>query len=389
MHIAVLGIKTLPASAGADRVVEKLLENFGPEHSYTVYLRADARVTLSCTERVRYVYVPALGGKHLAPFSYFALCTLHYLSKGRYDLAHVHNSDFGIFCALLRLKRGVPVMGTFHGDPYLRRKWGRLARMFLRLSERFFTQFSNGLSSVSRLKTSAVGLVGGRRVRYLPNGVDAYWNAPIPSTFDPSTLGVERGRYTLFACGRLDSTKGLHRLIEAYRRVDRTEKLLAIGDFTHDVAYSERVRALAAEDDRVVLLERLLDREQLMQVVRGCRVFVFPSEIEAMSMMLLEAISCKRPVVCSDIPENLTVVGEDYPLAYGTYDTADLAKRLESALSEPDQSGAERLFDACMRRFSWPRIAADYEAAFAELRPDRVSPARAVADPSTAEAKAA
>ena len=36
LNIAVLGIKTMPAVAGADRVVEQLLEHFSPKNDYWV-----------------------------------------------------------------------------------------------------------------------------------------------------------------------------------------------------------------------------------------------------------------------------------------------------------------------------------------------------------------
>src|SRR5438105_4161482 len=98
MRVAVLGIKRLPAFAGADRVVEHLLDSSSSRHTYTIYLLRDGGRTLCCTTTRRYVYIRALKGKHLQAPTYFLLCCLHYLVKGDYDLAHVHNSDFGVLC---------------------------------------------------------------------------------------------------------------------------------------------------------------------------------------------------------------------------------------------------------------------------------------------------
>ena len=48
MKVAVLGIKTLPAYAGADRVAERVLENLPGEHDVTIYLLRGAQTKLTC-----------------------------------------------------------------------------------------------------------------------------------------------------------------------------------------------------------------------------------------------------------------------------------------------------------------------------------------------------
>lgn len=370
MDIAVLGIKNLPALAGADRVVEKLLENYSDANDYWVYIRKDTPRGATCHDNLHFVHVPALKGKHLGSFSFFLMCCVHYLFKGRYDLAHVHNSDFGMFVPLLRLKPGVRVLGTFHGDPYTRAKWGGLARAYLKFSERCFVQWCHVLTSVSRFRERGEGLWSTREIVYIPNGVDPYWNAPSPEGFDFARFGVEPGAYVLFACGRLDSTKGLHTLLEAWPRLESAPRLLVVGDFGHDAEYSRRIDAIVDSRDDVVACRSLLGRDDLLEVVRNCRLFVFPSEYEAMSMMLLEVISCKRPVVVSDIPENTEVLVPGYPYVFAVKDAAALEDRLRAALDdERIDDWTDRLFDRCMRDFSWPPIAGRYEELFRELHP--------------------
>lgn len=369
MNVAILGIKALPATAGADRVVEKLLENFSSEHEYWIYIRKDTPGARTCAGNLHFVHVPALRGKHLGAFSYFWMCCLHYLLKGRYDLAHVHNSDFGLFVPLLRLKRNVPVLGTFHGDPYTRQKWGRFARAYLRVSERAFVASCHRLTSVSRFKGEGRGLNGTRRIDYIPNGVDPYWEAPLQAAFDFGGRGLSPGSYLLFACGRLDPTKGLHRLLDAYLGGSWEEKLLVVGDFSHDPAYARSILARIEGREDVVVVRELLPRDVLLNVLRSCRAFVFPSEVEAMSMMLLEAVSCKARVVCSDIPENLEVVGSDYAYAYPADDSNALGERLRAALGDPRaEERAEALYARCMERFGWRSIAAAYEDTYRAMK---------------------
>jgi glycosyltransferase involved in cell wall biosynthesis len=375
VNVAILGIKSIPAQAGADRVVERLLEHRSPEHEYWIYIRKDTESGATCHDNLHFIHVPALRGKHLGAFVYFLLCTAHCLLKRRYDVAHVHNSDFGLFVPLLRLKPGLRVLGTFHGDPYTRQKWGPLARFYLRCSERVFVSASHRLSSVSRFKDQAPGLFGRRSVLYIPNGVDAVdFSKPPQQPFPYAQYGLVPGNYVLFAAGRLDRTKGLHLLLAAYRQLPQAPRLLAVGDFAHDAAYSAQIQAQAAEDERVVLYPSLLARDTLLDVVHRCAVFVFPSLYEAMSMMLLEAIACGPRIVASNIDANLELLGADYEFAYPAEDADALAASLGAALAAP--AGSPALWQRTRERHSWPRIAKAYEAQYAALR--GAAPASAV-----------
>jgi len=368
-RIAVLGIKRLPASAGADRVVEQLLERLSPENHYTVYLLRDESPKLQCTADRHYVYMPTLKGKHLRAASYFLMCCVHYIVVGHYDVVHVHNSDFGLFCPLLKLKRNIRVIGTFHGDPAKRDKWGRLAKLALTVSEAMFVRFCDALSSVSVEKQ-----VPRQAVQYIPNGIEA---PSLPAAGDTAQkgfrlpeLGLVEHDFIMFACGRLDRTKGLHHLLAAYRDCHRTEQLLVVGDFSHDAKYSKSIIAAATYDERVVLHKHLLNKPTLTSALRRCKVFVFPSEVEGMSMMLLEAIASGALVVSSDIPANLAVIGKDYPYTFCSGDPVGLRRALELALDGASgQHETQVLRERVASTFCWEKIARAYEKLYVGASP--------------------
>jgi len=367
MRIAIFGIKSMPAFAGADRVAERLAEAL-PEYEYVIYVLRDALVPASAPNR-RYVRVPALPGKHLRAFSYFLLSSLHFALRGKADVAHVHNSDFGLFVPILKLRR-VPVIGTFHGThlgPAEREKWGRGARVFFRYSERTFVKCCDELTSVAPLPPLL-----DREIRHIPNGADP-WEDPEPDGELP--MKMKRGEYVLFACGRLDRTKGLHHLLTAYRGLQDAPPLLVVGDFSHDPRYSAEIQEQAMSDPRVLLHRSLLGRDELFRLVGGARLFVFPSEFEAMSMMLLEAIACGAVVVCSDIPENVATVGEDYPLLFPSRDPDQLREVLGQAVGGSAADVAGAVLDRARATFRWDAIARSYAAAYRDAR-NRISAKR-------------
>ena len=371
MKIAVLGSKSLPAFAGADRVAENIVQHLPADdgnryHVYVVRTPAQPRA-FDFAPNIRVVPIPALNGKHSKATTFFFLSALHCALVLRPDLAHAHDSAFGPFAWILRVLRpGLPILGTFHGNPYERAKWSRFAKAFLRFSEAAFVRGCHALTTVARAKVAEVQARVKTPIEFIPNGVDP---APaIPQTLLAEKYGLVPGHYLMFAAGRMDPTKGLHHLLDAYDRVRPGLPLLVVGGFEgHDRDYSDQLLARCRATAHVVLLPKLLTQPELFELVAGAKLFVFPSEIEAMSMMLLEVVSCGVPVLASDIAENVEVVGADYPWLFRNADAADLADKLARFLKTGPGPEIAAVRERCAREFNWTAIAARYLALYRRL----------------------
>ena len=83
------------------------------------------------------------------------------------------------------------------------------------------------------------------------------------------------------------------------------------------------------------------DKAVLMGLLQYCRVFVFPSTVEAMSMMMLEALAVGAAGIASDSPENTSSLPPGYP-TFAAGDAAALARRL-AVVIEWDEAAREAL----------------------------------------------
>ena len=375
MKIAVLGSKSLPAFAGADRVAENILHHLPADdghryHLYVIRTAAQPRA-FAAAPNLRVIPIPALSGKHSRATSFFLLSALHCALVLRPDLAHVHDSAFGPFAWILRLFRPrLPLLGTFHGNPYERAKWSRFAKAFLRFSESAFIRACNALTTVARAKVADVQARSQMPIEFIPNGVDP--DPDIPHTLLAEKYGLVPGRYLMFAAGRMDPTKGLHHLLDAVDQLPPGLPLLVVGGFEgHNQDYSEKLLARCRATPHLVLIPKLLTQPELFELVAGAKLFVFPSEIEAMSMMLLEVISCGVPVLASDIAENTEVTGESYPWLFRNADPAQLAEKLSRFLQQGPGPERAALRERCARDFNWTAIALRYLALYRRLAPAR------------------
>lgn len=364
MNIAVLGSKSLPAFAGADRVAENILRHLPADdgNQYHIYVvRTPAQPEpFQDAPNIRVIPIRAMKGKHSRATTFFLSSALHCALVLRPDLAHLHDSAFGPFAWILRLFRPrMPLLGTFHGNPYDRAKWSRFAKAFLRFSESAFVRACTALTTVARAKVADVQARSKTPIEFIPNGVNP--RPEIPQTGLAETHGLQPGQYLMFAAGRMDPTKGLHHLLDALDRLQRDLPLLVVGGFEgHNREYSEKLLARCRATPRLVLIPELLTQPELFELVAGARLFVFPSEVEAMSMMLLEVISCGVPVLASDIAENTEVTGLHYPWLFRNADPEDLAEKIYRFITAGPGPETAILREHCARDFTWTAIADRY-----------------------------
>ena len=98
--IAFLGIKGLPSKAGADRVVEGVVDNLAEEFDIYVYCSRSYSKDYD-PGHIRLIKIRHFRGKHLFSFSLSLFSALHALFLKRFDLVNVHNTDSGFIVPLL------------------------------------------------------------------------------------------------------------------------------------------------------------------------------------------------------------------------------------------------------------------------------------------------
>jgi glycosyltransferase involved in cell wall biosynthesis len=166
----------------------------------------------------------------------------------------------------------------------------------------------------------------------------------------------------MFAAARVDPTKGGLTLLHAWRQLGDPMPLLFVGDLWHAPGHEEELRG-AAKGMRVTFLPRIEEKPTVASLVAMADVFVFPSTVEAMSMMLLEVMSLGTPVIASDIVENTEVL-PDAAWTFRAGDAGDLARAYRDFRSEPGRDVVDRSSaraDAVRDEYSWDLIAGGYE----------------------------
>jgi Glycosyltransferase len=232
-----------------------------------------------------------------------------------------------------------------------------------------FVKFPNKLTSVSFPMAEEYEKKWGVQVDYIPNGVDN--SLPLDHKVALHLLKqiVVYDEYLLFSAGRIDSTKGCHTLLEAFLQIETDMKLIVVGDDKADPQYGIQLKEMAKDDKRVCFIPFIADKGSLFGILKKARVFVFPSEVEAMSMALLEAASLGVPIICSDIPANQAVLKPGQALFFTTGDAGDLKEKLGWAIEHPTdmKEMGLRAQEWVKKNFSWDEIAKRYDRLYRSI----------------------
>ncbi|HSG27464.1 MAG TPA: glycosyltransferase family 4 protein [Candidatus Krumholzibacterium sp.] len=275
-----------------------------------------------------------------------------------FDIYHFHGIGPSIFIWIPGMA-GRRTVSTVHALDYRQSKWGGAARFLLRMGERRAALSADAVISVSRLMADQLSRRYSREIDYIPNGANI--SDPPPFSIGQQ-MGIESGRYIL-TVGRFIVERGFHTLLEAFSGVDTDMRLLIVGDERFEKEYAGSLHRSA--DDRVVF-PGYVSGSRLDELYAHCAFYVLPSLVEGLPISLMEAMSFARPVLVSDIPENLEVTGGTGH-SFRAGDAGDLRRGLERMIgmdpAEAEESGS-RGKARISAEYDWDRITDDIEKVY-------------------------
>ena len=361
MRIAFVGSEGVPYHAAFAKITEEIgCRLAAAGHQVIVYGRRRYVPDGSPYRGMLRVPLPSWNTKHLDTPTFTLLSVLHVLRRAEVDIAHIHGIGPAIWALLPRMRR-VKVVVQVHSLDWQRAKWGPLARLYLRLSERAAVRWSNAAIAVSPvIKDYLEGRYGGS-VYYVPNGVEIQ-QAPLARHLHE--VGLEPGKYLLFM-GRLVPEKGCHHLIEAVRRIRPALPLVMAGGESHSEEYARALRQMA--DSQVRFLGYVTGRLK-EELLGNAYIYVQPSDLEGMSLALLEAMAYGRCILASDIAENMVVV-RDSAATFRAGDVEDLAHQLANLLGQPQlvRELGERAEVLAASHYGWDTVTRQVEDIYRRL----------------------
>lgn len=353
MKIVVLGTRGIPDIQGG---VETHCQELYPR---LVKLGCDV-IMITRKSYVKNVSITEYKGvklKHLfAPKKKSLEAVIHtflgvvYAKNQNPDILHIHAIGPSLLVPFAKFL-GLKVVVTNHGPDYDRQKWGKLAKKFLMLGEKFGSKYADKVIVISNeIKRIQEDKYHRMDCELIYNGVNLPGKSANVNYIE--SLRLEPFKY-IVAIGRFVPEKGFHDLIKAYRQLKMNIQLVLVGDADHEDNYSLSLKQMARENG--VILTGFIKGEKLNQILSYAKLFVMPSYHEGLPIALLEAMSYNLDVLVSDIPANLEVqlAKEDY-FEVGSLD--DLTYKLKRKMLSFIQT-KKNFLNLLQTKYNWDNIA--------------------------------
>ncbi|MBT9186737.1 glycosyltransferase family 4 protein [Zobellia russellii] len=358
--VAFFGIKYFPSRGGTSRVAENMILNLVDEYDITIYCYKNKNASKHI-KGVKVVQLPEIKLGNLGVFTYYFLCYLHIRFFAKYDIVHAHKIDSFYF--LKSLSKNANVIATAHEAPYKRDKWGKLAKAFFKVNERRFLNFNGIKTAISKPLCDFYRERDGVDVQFIPNGINISEKGSLSEDNKFWPVGLELSTpFVLFAARRIMGTKGLHTMLSAYKKLNYKGHIFIAGELDNFPSYMNKIKELSVGLN-VHFLGFVNPLPALLQLVEKCNYFVFPSETEGMSIMLLEVATTGKPILASDIPENTQVFDDDNVLFFQNKNVEDLAKKIEWAEKNMESFSAlgKSAKEKVASFYTWDRVVLEYK----------------------------
>ena len=231
----------------------------------------------------------------ISPAMIFTLRKIHQ----QYDIIHIHHPDPMACLALFLSGYKGKVILHWHSDIH---KQKMLLQLYRPLQKWLLLRADRIIGTTPRYLTESPFLQGVQpKTVCLPIGVDAM----CPKAAEVAAI---RNRYPgkkiVFSLGRLVAYKGYHFLVAAARYLS-DDYVVLIGGTGHLKDQLQQEIETDGLQEKVRLLGHLSD-EELPAYYGACDVFCLSSiqKTEAFGIVQIEAMSCGKPVVATNIPQS-------------------------------------------------------------------------------------
>lgn len=340
IRVAMIGQKRIPSrEGGIEIVVEELATRMAKKGlKVTCYNRSgkhaldkDQKVEdLKEYKGVSLKKVLTIDKKGLAAMtsSFFGAIKILF-SKN--NVVHFHAEGPSAMIPIIKFFSRKKVIVTIHGLDWQRAKWGGFATKYIKFGEKMAAKYADEIIVLSENVQNYFMDTYNRKTNFIPNGV----NKPeiIEVEIIKEKYNLEKDDYILFL-GRIVPEKGIHYLIDAYKKLKTNKKLVIAGGASDTSEYFVELKSKCQDNDNIIFTGFIQGKE-LEELYSNAYIYVLPSDLEGMPLSLLEAMSYKNCCLTSDIAECKTVM-EDKGIVFEKSNIKQLQEKLQNLLDNVD-----------------------------------------------------
>lgn len=243
--------------------------------------------------------------------------TLELMNKNQYHLIHCHSPIGGIICRLAnkhsQYYNKTRMIYTAHGFHFFKGN-NPLKNFLFSNIERYGARYTDTLITINKEDYAAAKKFKLRKygtVEYIPGvGIDIDKINSIQGNKEElcKELNIPSDSTLLLSVGELNDNKNHKVVIQALPKLPSNVHYVICGTGSLKEQHEQLAKELHVEDR----LHLLGYRSDVIEIMKSCNIFVFPSKREGLSVALMEAMACGLPCVASNIRGNNDLIKNYY-----------------------------------------------------------------------------
>lgn len=373
MKIAFIGQKGIPAIwGGVEYHVDRLSRGLVKRgHEVFVYARSwYTKKKIKEYEGVKLIYMPTIKTKHLDASLHSLLSSIHAISQ-KYEIIHYHAIGPSSFAFLPKLS-GLKIVSTIHRLDWQAEKWGKLAKILMKIGEKIAIKIAEKVIVVSEDLWNYFYHKYGLKTVLIPNGIDE------PKIREVDLINQKynlRGRDYILFMGRLSPEKRVDWLISSFQELKkrnlkmRNIKLVIAGGESIATSYIKRLKKMS-QDDPAIIFTGFVSGVEKEELLSNALIFVLPSQIEGLPIAVLEAKSYGQCCLASDIPPHKEVIKVNFDgLLFKSTDRNDLTEKLQMLIEDEEKIYLlrEGALKEAKKRPSWSEMVEKVEQVYKNI----------------------
>lgn len=352
-RVAIIGSQGVPPKYGGfETLVDNIVANTGPDIEYTVFCSSpDMGSKLSEYKGAKLKYIGLHAhGIFSVPYDVVSLCK----SIRKYDAVLILGVSGGIFLPLFKLFSRAKVVVNIDGLEFMREKWGKTARKYLKYSLNQCIRFADIIVSDNKGIQDFVKREYGKDAKLIAYG-GGHANRQVDDKRQKALLefyGLKTKEYDLSIC-RIEPENNCGTTLEAYDVLDKD--IVFVGNWNHS-DYSRELYTKYKNNPRIHLIDSIYDRDVLYTLRNNARRYIHGHRAGGTNPSLVEALQFDLPVICFDVIYNRETT---FNLAYYYNDCESLQQFITQ-----DNLENTLLTEKARSEYDWNKIARQYESLY-------------------------
>jgi glycosyltransferase involved in cell wall biosynthesis len=228
-----------------------------------------------------------------------------------------------------------------------------------RLIVNLFSDYEICLNETIRKQKEAEG-IDPEKLFVIPNCLDTGFKALLEKKLSKK-ISPKDSHFNFLCISRFSVEKNHILLLEAFYELSKLYKnatLTLVGKGPMQIECKNLVTKYRLEKRVTIISE--VEEEEKVELLLNCDAFVFPTLAEGFGLVMIEAMTCSKQVLVSDLPV-LVEVSDNRVIYFKNNDKLDLLKKMLQVLEGSIDSSLEENREFVFNKYSFENYVKSYE----------------------------